>query len=85
LFSRGGGNYQAPKILFFGKNFKIFFPQIFPEYFFSFFLLICYFTAAAFSHFLGTNSKKYFCAKTILENIFLEKNMFLNVLFPKSG
>jgi hypothetical protein len=58
---------------------KKYFPKLFlhKNIFFSFFLLQKLVT------FRAHKFKKKFCAKTILENIFLEKQMFLNFLFQK--
>jgi len=50
--------------------------------FFCFFFI--FFLTAEVSHFLRQKiQKKYFYAKTILENIFLAKKMFLNFLSQK--
>jgi hypothetical protein len=69
-----------PKLFFLKKYFPILF---YKNSFGNIFFLIYFFTAEV-SHFFGTkNSKKYFCAKTILENIFLRKKNVFEFFVPK--
>ena len=82
LFSRRGGGsiIRNHKNTFLGQKFQniFFFSNFFLKYFF-------HFLSQKVTKFCSKKKKerKYFYAKTILENIFLQKKMFLNFLSQK--
>ena len=86
VFTRGGGNYQAPQKYFFGTKIPKYFVffKLFPEIFFFVFFFRFVFLLQKLVTFWDKKFKNIFSfLKNIFQNLFLQKNIFLNLCAQK--